>query len=161
MWRFVCDRCSVSIVDDNNARFHRKVLLHMCPTNMWQDVVDFHSKFELPVPDGPSLLPEEIFKFRVEFMREELDELIKAHSEGNMHEVADALVDLAYVVLGTARFMGIPFNLCWNEVQRANMSKVRVERSEQSKRGSTFDVVKPEGWVPPNHAKYITTKGDE
>jgi hypothetical protein len=34
-------------------------------------------------------------------------------------------------------------------VQKANMAKVRVAKAEDSKRGSTFDVRKPEGWVGP------------
>jgi len=38
----------------------------------------------------------------------------------------------------------------WNEVQRANMSKVRASSESQSKRGSSLDVIKPEGWRGPD-----------
>lgn len=41
------------------------------------------------------------------------------------------------------------WNELWDDVQRANMSKVRAEKASDSKRGSTWDVVKPAGWVPP------------
>lgn len=37
----------------------------------------------------------------------------------------------------------------WNDVQRANMSKERALKATDSKRGSTYDVIKPEGWLPP------------
>jgi predicted HAD superfamily Cof-like phosphohydrolase len=37
----------------------------------------------------------------------------------------------------------------WADVQRANMSKERALREADSKRGSTYDVIKPAGWVPP------------
>ena len=37
----------------------------------------------------------------------------------------------------------------WNDVQHANMSKERALKATDSKRGSTYDVIKPVGWVPP------------
>lgn len=37
----------------------------------------------------------------------------------------------------------------WADVQRANMSKERALKASDSKRGSTWDVVKPTGWVGP------------
>jgi predicted HAD superfamily Cof-like phosphohydrolase len=79
----------------------------------------------------------------------------------NLHEAFDGLLDTVYVVLGTANLMGFsepanntdPHWSIWNEgfarVQQANMAKVRVDRVEQSKRGTLFDACKPEGWQPP------------
>jgi predicted HAD superfamily Cof-like phosphohydrolase len=82
----------------------------------------------------------------------ELDQSISEHiSEDGSPELVDqldALVDLAYVVLGTAYLHGFRFNEAWRRVHAANMAKVRAERAEQSARGSTFDVVKPPGWKP-------------
>lgn len=43
----------------------------------------------------------------------------------------------------------------WNDVQRANMSKERATSATQSKRGSTYDIVKPEGWIPPRTEELI------
>lgn len=43
----------------------------------------------------------------------------------------------------------------WNDVQRANMSKERAKKASDSKRGSTWDVVKPAGWVGPQTAAII------
>lgn len=61
--------------------------------------------------------------------------------------------------LDAAAWMGVDpelFQLLWNDVQRANMSKERATRDDQSKRGSAaFDIIKPEGWVPPNGAQII------
>lgn len=42
------------------------------------------------------------------------------------------------------------FREAWDRVHRANMAKVRAERASDSKRGSSFDVVKPEGWQAPD-----------
>jgi len=62
----------------------------------------------------------------------------------------DALVDLAYVVLGTAFMHGFDFNEAWRRVHAANMQKVRATSPDVSKRNSSLDVVKPEGWTPPD-----------
>lgn len=43
----------------------------------------------------------------------------------------------------------------WNDVQRANMSKERALREADSKRGSTYDVIKPVGWIPPRTEEII------
>ena len=160
MWQFTCDRCGVSIADANNDAFHNAVNAHHCPTDMWKDIVEFHEKFGFGIPGAPTLLPEELRIFRTCFLKEELDEFVVACNHGNIHDAADALIDLVYVALGTLRLMGVPGNLCWDEVQRANMSKVRATHPSQSKRGSMFDVVKPEGWVPPDHSKHIKTGGE-
>jgi hypothetical protein len=115
------------------------------------DVLAFHQKFEIPMAKEPSFLLEDAFQFRLKFMQEELNEFEDGHTKGDMHEAADALVDLIYVVHGTALMMGLPWPMLWHEVQRANMAKIRVENASQSKRGSKLDIVKPAGWVAPNH----------
>jgi predicted HAD superfamily Cof-like phosphohydrolase len=39
----------------------------------------------------------------------------------------------------------------WNEIQRANMSKVKG----LTKRGHGYDVKKPDGWTEPNHNRIM------
>jgi len=115
------------------------------------DIKAFHEKFGLENLDPePKRLGTDEATFRIKFMQEELDEFAAAEREGNLEDMADALVDLVYVALGTAYLMGIPFDACWQEVQWANMRKVRAESAADSKRGSKFDVVKPEGWEAPD-----------
>lgn len=74
-----------------------------------------------------------------------------------LEDSVDALADLVYVALGTAHMMGLPFDDAWAEVQRANMTKERAngESDPRSKRGSSLDVVKPEGWKAPDHGPAI------
>ncbi len=71
-------------------------------------------------------------------------------SKWHMEKALDGLVDLVYVALGTAWLMGLDFPEAWRRVHAANMQKVRAQRKEESARGTTFDVVKPAGWQPPN-----------
>lgn len=118
--------------------------------DLFADVTEFHKKFELPSLPSPGMLDVQTYVFRKEFMREELSEFSEAYRAGDLHGAFDALVDLVYVALGTAYMMGLPFNEGWAAVHTANMAKVRATSEEQSKRGSSLDVVKPEGWQAPN-----------
>lgn len=116
-------------------------------------VHEFHEKFGLPLGDKDMLMENpEAINFRGDFMQEELDEFHEAVAWGDNVKAFDALLDLAYVVYGTALFMGITPDK-WRRgleaVHRANMAKVRAQSSSDSKRGTTFDVVKPEGWTGP------------
>lgn len=121
----------------------------------FQDVGDFNKKFALPRFGDvvePHLLDEDLLTYRTKFMVEELQEFRDACAEGNLAKAADALVDLCYVAMGTAHMMHVPFDECWAEVQRANMSKVRGDGADdpRSTRKHRLDVVKPDGWRPPD-----------
>ena len=122
------------------------------------DVGRFHQKFGLPtsgvtVPTSP--LDPETLRFRVEFMREELNEFIEAAEAEDAAGMLDALIDLVYVAMGTAHLAGFPWEAGWALVQQANMAKVRATSASESKRGSSLDVVKPEGWTAPDIAGTI------
>lgn len=115
------------------------------------DVLAFQQKFQVPMASAPAFLDPQAFEFRLKFLQEELDEFKDSHEAGDMHGAADALVDLAYVLHGTALMMGLPWPRLWEEVQRANMAKERATHAGQSKRGSALDVIKPPGWKDPDH----------
>lgn len=228
----------------------------------FRDVVDFQRKFEIPMPESPTLVDMDMGQFRLRFLTEELDETVSCHLAKDMPGFFDGLLDLYYVVAGTAAIFGFPYEqhffqfaknrleslphspgfvtgttaeyswawiyarakyrdvpkeprwphelsmgrileklskliddvgdayleedldrmawnlaelgfytmvvsaVCglpweegWNEVQTKNMSKVRALRHEDSKRGSTYDVVKPEGWTPPDIAAILRRRG--
>ena len=87
-----------------------------------------------------------------------------AMAHKDLEGALDGLIDLIYVAFGTADLMGFnhqcplvpPDNGQWSvwqeaslRVQQANMQKSRVETGAESKRGTIFDVRKPEGWVAP------------
>jgi predicted HAD superfamily Cof-like phosphohydrolase len=138
---------------------------------MFQDIADFHRKFDLVYKGPPRELPLDLGLFRVGFMAEEIGEycapddkdkshtdiieLTKKYYRWFRHEVSlekklDALVDLVYVALGTAYLHGFAFDEAWRRVHEANMKKVRAKKAEDSARGSVHDVVKPSGWTPPD-----------
>lgn len=142
------------------------------------DVAAFHTKFGLLHADVPRHLTRRKLKERVEFLLEELQEFAKGcgleivgvgpdgyhgnvaiiesgSGDQNLAEQADALVDLVYVAHGTAVMLGLPWKHLWDDVQRANMSKVRG----MTKRGHAVDVTKPEGWVGPQTERILNTVG--
>lgn len=133
--------------------------------NNFSDVGDFHEKFGLRSSDRGSVLPPnmldgELYDFRRDFMQEELDEFVDAWQVDDLAKMADALVDLVYVAMGTAHLMGLPWQELWDEVQRANMSKERAAADgSNSVRKSSFDVVKPAGWTPPDIEGILTQHG--
>ena len=138
---------------------HRKK--DIAPSN-FEDVSLFHAKFDLHQSrsdPGPQKVPLDVFEFRLRFLYEELHEFEDAWANRNEADLADALIDLVYVAMGTAHIFGFPWQELWDEVQRANMSKVRATSSEQSTRRSKFDVVKPKGWTPPNIAAVLQKHG--
>jgi len=133
--------------------------------DMFGDVAEFHVKFGLDYyPSVKVNLPEaDVLAFRIKFMQEELDEFVQAIDTGSIPNMADALADLVYVALGTAHLMGLPFDAIWREVQYKNMLKERAisAADPRSKRGHSLDVVKPAGWLAPNHRKALRAAGWE
>jgi predicted HAD superfamily Cof-like phosphohydrolase len=134
----------------------------MSGLNFW-DVGVFHEKFGLRHGNGqdvgPVDIPDDLMQFRINFMQEELDEFVRASKTMDHAEMADALIDLVYVAMGTAHMFGYPWNRLWDDVQRANMTKERATAATASERGGQWDVVKPEGWRPPDPATILRVHG--
>ena len=97
-------------------------------------------------------------KFRIDFLQEELDEMIKAYNEGGENEAddtVDALIDLVVVALGTLDAFQVDTYEAWDRVLAANMAKeVGVKASRPNPLGLP-DLIKPEGWTAPTHVDNI------
>lgn len=162
MVKFVCDFCNAyEFESDDGELVQQKVAEHSKThekLDLFEDIQKFHSKFDLPALSKPGFLVPELMKFRIKFLQEELDEFCDAYVDNDIEKAFDALIDLTYVALGTAHLMGLPFNDGWKHVHHCNMQKVRAKLESDSKRGSTFDVVKPEGWQPPNLSRFVYNK---
>lgn len=81
-------------------------------------------------------------------MHEEVDEFIQAHKKGDCVGILDALVDMAYFLLGRVQECGFTEHQ-WDEafrlVHEANMTKKRGNKG----RGSDADAIKDSTWVGP------------
>jgi len=129
-------------------------------SDLIKDIDQFHKKFgfekneKVGIPDN-----NELVNFRTSFLMEELAEYTQAITKKDAAGALDALVDIVYIALGTAWLFNLPFDKAWNEVQKANMSKVRA-KSKSKKRGTAFDVIKPKGWEAPNIERIVEEERD-
>lgn len=119
-----------------------------------QQVREFHERFEIPILDKPSI-PQNRVDLRYSILIEEVNELFDACKENNIVEVADAIVDCLYVLIGTAHEFGIAHLIedLFDEVHRSNMSKLDKEgnviRREDGK------ILKSELYFKPDIASII------
>ncbi len=114
-------------------------------SNLEYQMQDFMQAAEQATPVMPTLSDEKVQKLRVDLIAEELDELREAYAAGSLVDVADAVTDLAYVVIGTAVAHGLNLNALWLAVHENNMQKMlNGYRAENGK------WIKPEGHLPPD-----------
>jgi hypothetical protein len=91
-----------------------------------QQVIEFYKAFEHPIETKPKYISEERVVMRHRLLDEEVVELFDAGITGDVAEVADAIADCFYILIGTAIEYGIADKLIdvFNEVHRSNMSKL-------------------------------------
>ena len=90
-------------------------------------------------------------EFRIDFLREELDETEAALVNMDAEEIVDGLIDLCVVAIGTLDAFGVDAYEAWDRVHKANMAKeVGVKESRPNPLGLP-DLVKPKGWKAPEH----------
>ena len=123
--------------------------------SMLDDVQEFHRKFGMPTRRPGELFNREVILFRLSFVLEELHELSNSLNNNDLEGATDALVDLVWVSIGSADILGLPFEAAWAEVKKANMAKVKVATTRDSKRGSLLDIGKPPGWKPPDILQHL------
>lgn len=102
-----------------------------------EQVRDFHKRFGCTINEVPTIPALTDAILRTDLIQEELDEFAKAYLQGNLTEVADALGDILYVVLGSAVTFGIDLEPIFEEIHKSNLSKVwedgEVHRREDGK----------------------------
>ena len=102
------------------------------------------------VQDNPEKL-RDFLAFRVDFLREELEETEAALINMDAEEIVDGLIDLCVVAIGTLDAFGVNSYKAWDEVLKANMSKKVGKKSSRPNPLGVPDLVKPEDWKAPSH----------
>jgi predicted HAD superfamily Cof-like phosphohydrolase len=121
------------------------------------------------IPPRPYTPPESIRKLRAQLILEEAFETVQALGfnvyadsqqltktnlqfvadfDPNVEEVIDGCCDTVYVAIGTLMSFGVPDLPHLDHVNAANNSKFPNGVALTNTDGK---VIKPEGWVPPNH----------
>ena len=89
--------------------------------------------------------------FRVDFLREELEETEAALVNMDAEEIVDGLIDICVIAIGTLDAFGVDAYQAWDEVLKANITKtVGVKEGRPNPLGLP-DLMKPEGWKAPSH----------
>jgi len=138
---------------------------------MIDDVTKFHETYNVPILDSPQFPSEVRMLLRQDIIEEEIDELYDAmgclrdeiasvygldKDQADIVEVADAIADAIYVLIGTALEFGIPLEKVWNEVHRSNMSKLDDDGNPVYREDGK--VLKSNNFSPPDIASIIYEK---
>jgi len=117
-----------------------------------KDIQDMQTKYggNEWVENNPDKL-KQYLEFRIDFLREELDETETALIGMDAEEIVDGLIDLCVVAIGTLEAFGVDSHKAWDEVLKANMSKMVGVKKERPNPLGLPDLIKPEGWKNPSH----------
>lgn len=107
----------------------------------------------------PKIIDQTEAERRAKFILEECQEYAEANAAGNLVEVADAIADLAYVVIGAAISHGIDLQPIFDEVHRSNMTKATrhelVEKNINDERSQEKRCAKGDAYEPPRIAELL------
>lgn len=87
-----------------------------------KELREFNRAFKLPMADAPTTKAN--FELRKKLIQEELIEYVVACKNDDLIEVADAIADMAYLVIGAAVEHGIELDPIFDAVHKSNMSKL-------------------------------------
>ena len=117
--------------------------------NLIKDLLHFHMACDVDEFTDITSVPGEIRELWMNLLQEEFQEYLEAEGKNDEIWVADALADLIYIAIWTARVYGIPLDKVWAEVQRSNMDKIDKDTWKVRKRDDG-KVLKPEWWTGPD-----------
>tara|TARA_Y100000592_G_scaffold18221_1_gene27654 strand:- start:1432 stop:1836 length:405 start_codon:yes stop_codon:yes gene_type:complete len=89
--------------------------------------------------------------FRIDFIREELEETEAALVNMDAEEIVDGLIDLCVVAIGTLDAFGVNPHKAWDEVLEANMAKEVGKKPSRPNPLGVPDLIKPDNWKGPSH----------
>lgn len=119
------------------------------------DIMMMHHKFGVKEwfeanKDNTDLM-NTYLRFRLNMVREELDETCDAIEAKDPEEIVDGLIDLCVFAIGTLDVFGVDANEAWDRVYEANMAKSPGVKEGRPNPFGLPDLIKPEGWTAPTH----------
>ena len=89
-------------------------------------VAEFQNAFGQEINTEPSFVNKDLIRLRYKLMKEENEEYLDAAFDYDLIEIADALGDQLYVLLGTILSHGMQYIIedVLTEIHRSNMSKL-------------------------------------
>ena len=124
--------------------------------NDWaNDIYMLHNKFGVKewfeANKDNNVMMREYLNFRLNMVREELDETRDAFTKGDPEEIVDGLIDLCVFAIGTLDVFGVDAHKAWDAVYEANMAKSPGVKEGRPNPFGLPDLIKPDGWTAPSH----------
>ena len=118
------------------------------------DVAVFLSACGQHTPNVPDPKVSDLAELYKKLIKEEVEEFWEAEAASDDAEQLDACFDMIWVIIGYMKARGWDCERAWDEGAKSNLSKIdpvtgKVIRREDGK------ILKPEGWEPPNFAKFV------
>jgi len=120
-----------------------------------EQLSEFQTSYNSTMNTEPTLISDDDYSLRYRLGKEELIEYFDACKDGNLTEIADALADQLYILLGTIVSHGMQevIEPIFNEVHRSNMSKLGADGKPIYREDGK--VLKGENYSPPNISQYL------
>ena len=121
-----------------------------------KEVNQFHKKFNVgDAPGSPTLIEKKEYLLRYNLTVEENREYLDACLKGDLVEVADALGDKLYILLGTILKHGMQDKIIdvFNEIHASNMSKLDSNGDPIFREDGK--ILKGENYFKPNLKQFI------
>ena len=124
--------------------------------NDWaNDIYMMHNKFGVKewfeANKDNNVMMREYLNFRLNMVREELDETRDAFTKGDPEEIVDGLIDLCVFAIGTLDVFGVDAHKEWDAVYEANIAKSPGVKEGRPNPFGLPDLIKPDGWTAPSH----------
>lgn len=140
-----------------NKKIELEDTMIRAPLSQCQQQLAFMLAMGLPTYSMIETVPRAAFDLSENLIREEgTTEFWPAffryrdcQSVENLVELVDACVDTIYVIYQLMNTIGVPYDACFEEVQRSNMAK-RQKDGTVRRRESDGKVLKPVEWLPPD-----------
>lgn len=125
----------------------REILQSAIVNGLTLGVENLHPRL---LPPGLQTTCASALKGRIDFFMNAY-EAARYQEDGALNLCIHALKGCCIAAYSIGAMMHLPWEKCWRHVQNANMAKKRAETDgSDSKRGTPWDVVKPEGWIAPD-----------
>ena len=111
------------------------------------------------LPSAPVDLSAEDRLELIGSLAEEVEEFTRAAAENDTYEMADAVIDCIYVLIGTGLRMGIPLGALFAEVHQSNMEKNPAIPGTRGRKAEGGVSMKPAGWQKPRVEEIIDEAG--
>ena len=123
-------------------------------SKVFTDVAVFLKACGQDYPSTPDPKVSDLAELYKKLIKEEVEEFWEAEAASDDAEQLDACFDMIWVIVGYMKARGWNCQAAWDEGAKSNISKIdpvtgMVIRREDGK------ILKPEGWQPPDFAKFI------